>query len=149
MFQVLRELELYQISVAFIERDGIVLAAGIGQQHQTDNLSKGIAIVLRGPAVNTWNAIGEQWSLGVRDLSQLYYKQEILLQNVSISSLIVMHQLTYLASRDDKGKFLDKLHQALDAIPPYGCCIIGGTLMLGLDWRRSVAAPMECRRLTM
>ena len=149
MFQVLRELELYQISVAFIERDGIVLAAGIGQQHQTDNLSKGIAIVLRGPAVNTWNAIGEQWSLGVRDLSQLYYNQEILLQNVSISSLIVMHQLTYLASRDDKGKFLDELHQALDAIPPYGCCIIGGTSMLGLDWRQSVAALMECRRLTM
>lgn len=126
---VVRELNRYKVPVAALQETkwfgkavycvgrSIVIAAGrpTPQAGQSKQRGEGVAIVLNGPAIDTWKKGGEQWKTWGSRLIRV----TLATGKRSSDRLHVLscYAPTFAASRDVKEAFFDDLQHALDEIP--------------------------------
>ena len=136
--QVVKELERYRICAAALQEtkwfgdaiyrvgDSTVVAAGrpTPAANEPRQRGEGVAIVLRGAALQAWEAGGGIWKAWSSRLVTVTL-QPGKSQNDRIH-ILSCYAPTFSASRVDKNKFLDDLQHALDVIPPSECYVLMG-----------------------
>ena len=135
---MISELEKYRVVVAGLQEtkwfenevykvgESVVLSArrDVPQERGDGQTGEGVAIILSGPAMDTWRAGGSQWKA---------WGSRLITATLEISSgrsgqlhVLSCYVPTFAASREEKNSFFDLLQDALSSIPAEECYVIQG-----------------------